>query len=301
MPDIPIIVANVKAILNGQRGSYLQPNWVQGRNDSGAFQSFNYEGTAEEVSAVAVIFDQANWTWTLTGLPAGRAKLEAHAGFPFNSAHGTSYTGETPENIWELDPNDVQKEILEADFPNGSLNLSSKASRAAVAELVKAETVVWWPAVGGGGTADANDKHYSFEDAAVASDDVIALPTIDFAPAYSLYLLMKAGVNAFPVEASVIRHTQLVSNQYEVQASFINVGRLISTGSMTSVESTPSGLLYSVPNTPTPSQFIETSGDLQYGWRKIRPSVTRLAQFKWRIVQNYQLGLWAVKLFGQVL
>ena len=160
MPDIPIIVANVKAILNGTKGSYLQPGWVQGRNDSGQFQSFFYEGTAEEVSAVAVIFDHVNWTWTLTGIAAGRAKLEAHAGFPFVSGNGTTYNGETPEDIWELDPNEVQKDLLDADFPNtpavgfnGSLILTNKKSSIAIAELVKAESVVWWPAVGGGGTS----------------------------------------------------------------------------------------------------------------------------------------------------
>lgn len=123
----------------------------------------------------------------------------------------------------------------------------------------------------------------------------------DYDAAHSLYLLLKKGVSNFPVEASVIRHTSLVSNLYTVKASATNINRIIAGTSLTSLEGVPSELLFDVPTSPTPSQFIETVGDLQYGWKKHRPNVTRLARFKWRIVLNYQFGLWPVKLFGGVL
>ena len=77
MSSIPILIANVKAVLNGQRGAYLQPNWSHGRNDSGLFTTYNYEGTYEEILALEAFFEDNNWTWTTTGLAAGRAKRVA--------------------------------------------------------------------------------------------------------------------------------------------------------------------------------------------------------------------------------
>ena len=60
-------------------------------------------------------------------------------------------------------------------------------------------------------------------------------------------------------------------------------------------------LLFNIPATPTPTQYIETAGDLRYAWRKPRPRVTRQSANKWQIVQSYQFGLWAVKIYGDVL
>ena len=209
---------------------------------------------------------------------------------------------EEPENIWEMEPSDTEKELLGVNFPNGSINLSSKDSREAVAKILTDDSAKWYPPyISGGGNVTANGIYYIFDSNAPESDNSIVLPEIDYAPAYSLYLLMKAGMTSFPVEASVIKHTQLVSNQYAVKASFINVNRLLSSSSLYSVEGAPSALLFDVPVNPAPSQFIEDPGDLQYAWRKVRPSVTRLAQFKWRIVQNYQFGLWAVNPWGSVI
>lgn len=279
MPVIPIVTA-VAARLNGQAGAYLQANWSYGRNDSGPFQSFNYEGTAAEVEALGPLFDAAGWTWTVTGLNASRAKLEAHAGF----AGGTDYTVvvETPENIWEMEAQEVQKELLEADFPFGmSLSTITKEDKVLIGKVAADDTLDY-----DGMLNELNDN----------LSNGANLDT-----AVSLVLILKAGVRAFPVEASIIRHTQLVSNLYSVKASYTNCNRILSTASMTSVEGVPGNLLFNVPTTPTPSQFIESAGDLQYGWRKLRPAITRLAQFKWRILQNYQFGLWAVRLYGLVI
>ena len=47
---------------------------------------------------------------------------------------------ETPENIWELDPEDAQKGLLEADFPFGSVNLNSTGSQKTRNALAKERT-----------------------------------------------------------------------------------------------------------------------------------------------------------------
>lgn len=284
---------------------WLQEGYAYGRNDSGPFQTWIEEGLDADIDTNAANFLNSGWTYTVTRKKNGMSHMEAHAGW----TGGSSYTSEVLENIWELDPMYVDKSILEADFPNGSaVTLGSKKTRAALGVIMANDTGVWSPNIPGTtGTANYGGNNfpltYLFDDGVGGADttSVIHLLVADYAPAYSLYLLMKAGVSAFPVEASAIRHTQLLSNLYTVQAGYSNVGRIISTSSMTSVEGVPTGLLYAVPFTPTPTQFIETSGDLQYGWKKMRPSVTRLALFKWRVVQNWQLGLWPIKLFGTVL
>jgi len=251
--------------------AWLQAGLKYGVNDSGPFQSFSYRGTRAEVEALAPQFNVTGWTWTVTRETHGMATIEAQAGF--NGGQG--YTGEEVENIWELDPNEVEKNLLESDFAaaiSGQIGYISLENRATIkAALAR--------------PGDFITSSPAFTGATVGN-------------AYSLYLLMKNDVQSYPVEASVIRHTQVVSNRYTVKASFLNCNRIISTASMSSVEAVPGDLLYSLPGEPTATQYIETVGDLVYGWRKVRPAVTRLSRFKWRITQNYQFGLWAVRLYG---
>lgn len=314
----PIINAGAQAI--GNR-FWRQMKYTYGRNDSGYFQNFNYRGIESDITALAVIFDTNGWTWTVTPKDGGGlATLEAHAGFGGPSSVGTTYGAETPENIWELDPNEVDKSLLEADFPFtgtapglNSLTLSSQDTSEAVMKMSADSGGLWTrsPAISGvfpyfkmsDGTIyifDGNDPAAQ-RPASLGAVVFVGLPKADYAPAFSFYSFLKRGFTNFPVEASIIRHTQLVSNQYAVAASFSNVNRLISSASMVSIEGAPGNLLFNVPTTPSPSQFIEAAGDLQYGWKKSRPAVTRLAQFKWRIVQHWQLGLWPIRAFGSVL
>lgn len=284
---------------------WLQKGYSYGRNDSGPFQTLITEGLNADVDADAVNFLYAGWTYTVERKGSGISRMEAHAGWN-PGAGGTTYSTEVLENIWELDPQETDKALLEADFPNGaSLALTSNKTREALSKIINDEAGRWNPPIPGvqPGAFAGTSIVWLFDGGMGVADssDVIHLPTADYAPAHSLYLLMRAGVSAFPVEASIIKHSQLVSNLYAVQASFSNVGRIISSSSMYSIEGTPTSLLFGVPSTPSPSQFIEAAGDLQYGWRKSRPAVTRLALFKWRIVQNWQLGLFPTKIFGIVI
>ena len=317
MPTIPIQPQVPPKINTGQNAfnAYLQRGYTFGKNDSGNFQNFHYKGVQADVFALVDTFIVEGWSYTVTPfLGGGMAELEAHAGWASSQPGYPSGSGaEVPENIWELDSQDTQKNLLEADFPNGpSLVLTAKESRDALAKILQNPNYVWVPPGTGAGTCTdiaGTGVTYYFDSATSQntpgnpgySATNYHLLASDYAACYSLYLLSKSGMEVFPIEASVISHTQLVSNQYAVQASFLNVGRIISSASMYSMEGVPNSLLYAVPTIPTPSQFIETAGDLQYGWRKVRPKVTRLAYFKWRIAQSYQFGLWATKAYGNVL
>ena len=315
--------------------SWLQEGYTYGIGDSGPWQRFKRRGLNPSIENWYNILVNAGWIVTVTrdkvdnNSNDGHATIEASCGWAFPYLYGI----ETPENIWELDPQDEQKALLDADYPNGSINLTSKLTREMVTQMVDDPSALWAPA----GTtlnpspynfAVSNNNSYAFDDGAnnwnippiVTANPIMAgpflfayptfaksnivvksLPSDDYDPAYSLYLMLKAGIENFPLEASIIRHTMLTSNLYAIQASFINQGRIISSPSMYSVESVPSTLLFAVPSLPTPAQYIETAGDLQYGWRKIRPHVARLNRMKWRLTQNYVFGLWPVKLFGTVL
>lgn len=300
-------------VIIGQKGAFAQP--VQfGRDDSGSFQRYSFEGTTREVLQVAESLDLGGWVYTFTELHGGRSKVEARSGWGnFKSNYDPAAD---VENIWELEQQDTTKPLLAADFPFSftsglnDLNLNSYISssmnsdktRDALADMVGIPGGYWQDSALTFNTP-SNYPSYTFDDGLGGEDSekLIHLPTADYAAAKSLYYLIKGNTDSFQIEASIIRHSQLVSNLYSRQASYSNVNRIISPASMISVEGTPSGLLFQIPPSPAAIQFIETPGDLQYGWRKVRPNVTRLAAYKWRIQQNYQYGQWPLRLYGGVI
>ena len=304
-------MANLPGKIIGQKGIFLQPRRF-GRDDSGYYQEYVYQGTSQDVVNAAFNLDIAGWTYAFEELHGGISRVTAKAGW---SAYSGGPPNDPPENVWELTQQDEQKNLLEADFPfsdttvlnninlqsyiNSDLNSAKTAD--CISKMLQDPVSQGWN--DGSSTFAGSTVAYEFDSGAGGADteSVIHLPAGDYQAAKSLYFLLKRGVTSFPVEASLIRHTQLVSNVTVVYASYFNTNRLISSNSMVYLEGVPSGLLFQVPNEPSPSQFIQTPGDLLYGWRKVRPNVTRLAAYKWRIVQDYQFGLWAVRAYGAVL
>lgn len=251
--------------------AWLQAERTYGVNDTGPFQTLSYRGTQAEVESLTSGFLDDGWTYTVTLETGGLARIEASS--PTAPSGGGT---EVPEDVWELDPNEVEKNLLETDFDSsisGVITNVSVENRARIKDALErpGDFITSPPAFTGATMAAAN----------------------------SLYLLMKANVQSFPIEATVIRHTQTFSNTYVIPSGlYNNCNRIISRSSMYSVEGIPTSILYVIPDSPTPTQFIETAGDLIYGWRKVRPSVTRLSRSHWRVVRNWQFGLWARKLYG---
>ncbi len=269
-------------IINGHKGAIQQPV-SYGQSDGGFYNIATFEGTEAEIRSLASQYGAAGAIYEVEHLHGGRAKLTAHMTWANVSQLGQ----EVPVDLWDLDSQEVEKDLLEADFPNSPLPALSRNDKVTVAGLINngiswngTDTEVELP--GGGGS---NETH----------------PIEDMATAYSFYLLMKAGVRSFPVDASVIRHTAMVSNRYTTKVSFSNVHRILSNATFIANEGVPSDLLFDVPSTPAVTQFIESAGDLQYGWRKLRPNVQGIAMQRQSMVINYQFGLWAVKLYGAVL
>jgi hypothetical protein len=282
-------------------GPWKQSGYTYGVNDAGAYQDYFEVGYDWEIDADYEYWLTTGWTVSVKRMTHQLSRLEAHAGWN----GGTDYVDEVLMDFWELDPQETDKGLLEADFPFGSVNMNDQSRLAVKAALADPNpNWVYWGWAHLAGQLDlSNDVTYQWHDNTSVSrpPNLIICPYDDYAAAYSLYRLMSAGVSEFPVEGSIIKHTMMCSNLYTPQVAYSRVNRLISNDTMINYEGMPSGLLFSLPDLPTPTQFVETPLDLQYGWRKMRPSVTRLAAFKWRLVQNYQLGLWPIQLFGSVL
>lgn len=313
----------------------LQYVWIQrgyqyGINDSGPFQRFSIRGRNADIENYANLLALAGWTITITreavddatgpndsgfssvGAAYGFSLLEAQCGWQFPQIYGT----ETPEDIWELEAQDDPTTLTSADMPYAQVpGLSSaydvySTKQAIVAMLDSNIDYVW-----NDNTLTAappnpqNNPLYNFNDGLNAVDGngaltnplSINLPSADYQTAKQFYSLMKNGFENYPVTAPTIRHSVVTSNVYTVKASYINALRIISPPSMYSIEGVPTNIFYTVPTTPAAVQFIIAPGDLQYGYRKTYPNITRLNRWKWRIQQNYIYGLWPVEIFGNML
>jgi hypothetical protein len=281
--------------------AWMEKGYTYGHNDAGDYQSIFAVGFDADVDAAYLWFFTNGWECKVTRNWAGMSRLEAHAGWN----GGTAYSQENFESYWEIDAEETDKALLEADFPQGisTLNLANPVSAQAVNAAVNDPDASWFF---GGATPPytvltlTDGTIYYFDGGAQGPYDAkhIALPTADAAPVYSLFKLMANGVTSYQVESSRIKFTQIFSNLWQAQVSYNNVDRILTYNTMLNVEGAAEALFFGLPPVPTVTRYIETIGDLQYGWKKARPSIPRLALTKWKIVEVYQFGLWPVKLFG---
>ena len=228
----------------------------------------------------------------------GKARLDIH--YPYDFVNSTPQTQVT--DLWEFFANKTDKDVLSADLPFGTLGpITPGDSQLIKVALSLQEQQIpidegWFTiplGAAGGPLLDGSGNP-------VAGAD-------DASSAYSYFLIMARGLKDYPVFAPVLRHTQTVTSLYAIQASFVNVRRLLSRGTLIVSENIPAGLLFNIPFDPTVTQFIQDppagafGGDLQYGWFKDFPTVRQIARLKWNIVQEWQYGLWPIYIYGGVL
>ena len=299
---------------------WTQKGFSYGVDDSGQFMSYEESGPDVLIDADAANFFLPNkWTFTITRLEAGQSLLQAKTGW-YGSPGTTDYVNEVLESYWEVDPEYTEKDLLSADFPNGSISLDthddpgglylgSWKTRIAIKQALEDAAPGWDSGLGigesGYGTLYlSNGTTYYFDSGTGghgSEKGAVSLYAFDYDPAYSLYKLMFANTTAFPVRGVRLKYTQLFSNLYQATVAQARIDRIISTDSMQTLEGAPSSLFLNIPTLPSPGQYIETPGDLVYGFWKTLPPITRMAQFKWRSVQTYQFGLWATKLYGALI
>ena len=308
---------------------WLQKGLSYGQNDSGYYKRIETRGDIASVETDAQQYFAAQWEVEIkydvggSGAPGpGIATMVASTSW---GGPGVIYSGETPISTWELDAQSTDKGLLEADFPYGigagsvsTLALVDPESKLAIDAALASSNPYWQPAAGAipgllfvnppsgtvyifGGVVGVPTPVVGF----TYGTTVISVESADYGAAYSLYKLMAAGTTNFAIEAPIIRNTQLFSNLYSAQISYLYVRRILSAATIVNHQGAPASLIFDIasiyPPDVVPTQFIETPGDLQYGFLKGFPSLSRVSLTKYKTTTNFQFGLWPVKLFGGVL
>jgi hypothetical protein len=258
-------------------GTWQQPGrW--GRNETGNWTLWTYEGTKREVFLLAASFAETLGLVYEVTESFGKWRLDVR--FPFNM-NGIDPRTDKVDN-WEFFASRVEKDLLDSKLENpqtvgiltpGQIN----TIRNFLLNPPDGSTNSPYP--------QASDFQRSNppEDQASAGNALI------------IYNLMARGFRNFPVEAPALRHTIITSNQYAVPYALVNVRKILSTATLINSENLPAALLFSLP------ADVSTDQQYQYGWYKPMPTVQQIALLKWQIVQEYHYGLWSTYIWGTPL
>lgn len=268
------------ATINGQPGPHEQPR-TWGKTQDGQFAVYRYTGTKEEIKALGGYFEGQGQMYTVT---EDFATATCEVRFDFNPATGTV---EAPINLWELTGGEAQSDLLESNVYTAITSTLTQKNMDIIRSAIQ-------------NPPDGSDTSgpYSAKDRPQASVTAACFTDGNAANALAVYKLMQAGIRSVIVSTPVIRHTQTVSNSWAVPVSLTNVGRIISSASMSTTELVPAGLLFTIP-TIVPATFQTIT--VAYGWRKKWPTVQQVALRKWQLIQEWEFGLWSTDLYGPVV
>ncbi len=247
------------ATINGQKGAYAQPI-VYGRDGNGRYTIKKFAGTRSEIQQLIPQVEQGGATWTINESVSG-ANDVMEARFPVDLISVT--IPEAPINDWEYFSGKSQKDLLEADVP--IINALTENEKIGLAQYM---------ADPGPDTTPARTPASDYD---------------------KLFKQVQRGLKSAQVRTPTLRHTQTVSNTYAIQVSFANVGRLLSTASLISLEGVPTDLLF---NLPTGTTTIE---DAAYSWLKGDPTVRIAAGRRIQIEQEWEYDLWSTIVYQAVL
>lgn len=245
------------------------------KKQTGSYEIYTEDHTTE---AAAIAAGQAlavnGYEWEVSPLSGGCYRMTARGESSPLGGGGTVADPNLPLNdVWELQPNVVEKDFLEADL--SAINALS----ADMVALIK---------------KSGDDPSYAY-----ASDAIYTAATSPQKTTIAASVkLLRAGVKSIRVFAPVLRHTLTVSRNYTVAAALTNCGSVLSTSRLYSSEGVPNTLLF---NLPTGSNPTRTDGLVpKYGWFKKYPQVTQVGQGRWQIVQEWEYGLWSTELYTYV-
>ena len=291
----------------GTKFAQTQPGKT-GRNESGTFTDKPFETTDyDEARKLALTLDINGvlYDWQET---FGKHIITAH--YPFN--FGSAPSNEPPINLWELNSQSVQKDILDAS------NLLVNAMPAGWIYFLKlfqqnpADYIIQLAQPNAADPAVLNDpSDYPltgfpyYADFGPALDPNYIVPTHQLGfkstdAAAILAALIASGVTSSMIFAPQLKHTQTVNSQYPIRNRNINVGQIISTSSLYFLENIPNNTLFILPDYLNPAT---PSGKpvLMYGWLKNAPAVNQIAKMKFQITQTWDYGLWPIAIYGTPL
>lgn len=264
-------------------GYWKQPS-TWGKNESGNFQTWVFEGTPNAVRALAAFFSQTEGLAYQVIEGFGKFRLEVR--FPWNADGVVDPTTDFVET-WELFAEHTEKDLLESQDNAGlvaTLSLQQK-------EQIRAKLL---------NPPDETAGHAGTQQTDFAAPDMILSGTDkQGANSLTLYQLMQAGMKSYLMEAPRLRRTIITSNQYAVGYSLSNVRKLLATSYIAAHEGLPTTLLFNLVNYTS----ADNSSDplLVYGWYKFFPTISQVALLKYQIVQEWAYGWWPKAAYGTPL
>jgi hypothetical protein len=261
------------SVKTGIPGPWLQPS-EYGRNEVGQFATVPYEDVdPNKINNLAAQFDRLGYRYRVIH-SFGKHRLEVYL------SYNPETKDEQPVDLWEYTSLTAQKSLLAANVVSGITQLL-------IAENVK----IIKDALNG-----------TMPNGFVSSPGHTDLQPSDFTgninqqnAAWDVYTLMHNDFETVEVGAPTIRHTQTVSFIYPITLSKENVGRVITTPTLISMENPPDWAVNGLPDDPAP-----TIGGivLAYGWMKKPPAIQQIAGQKVQLVQEFQYGLWPLIIYG---
>ena len=258
------------SVITGIPDPWLQPS-EYGRNEVGQFATVPYEGTdPDQINRLAAQFDRLGYRYRVSH-GFGKHRLEVYLSYNPDTAN------EQAVDLWEYVGSKAQKDLLASSVQTGITGTLSQKNIELIRQCLSNDFA---------NTADTKTlTQADFTDGSPAN-------------ALTLYNLMKAGVTDSIVRAPNLRHTQTVSFIYPITLAKLNVGRIISTATLLTLENTPTWATAGLP-TDVPPSFVTIA--TAFGWYKNDPTIQQIAGQKYQIVQEYEYGLWATAIWGAPL
>lgn len=194
--------------------SEIQAKTTSWSSSAGLLEDYTEEfaSASAEADALARAYTLQAESWQVAPMQSGCFKLTAK--IP-KAAIGSGVGGiNNPNiplnNIWELQPNMVEKDIMDADIAINDLTVAQKD---AITAAVAANAV---------GSLAGNSLKF--------------------------YKLLRAGVKSIRIFEPVLRHSLTVRSDYTIAITLTNVGKIYTTAQLSSVEGVPSILLFNLPS-----------------------------------------------------
>lgn len=214
---------------------------------------------ATKTGTLTAYLTAAGFSWQATPSADGAVTdIEATVGSdPSNPAPETTILTE----IWERDVYTTEKDILDADI-------------AAVGSIT--------------------EEHKTAIRASIANPDSYVISVSLSADETKILKLMRAGVKSHRVHSPIVRRTRITANNYSIQNSDANVGKILTVAQMTSLENTPGNVLFALPT----NSYSRSDLDCRYGFYKKPARVIQQGDGKWQIVQEYEWDYWSNLLYA---
>lgn len=190
--------------------------------------------------------------------------ITARIGYQDTTAGGAA---EVPVNLWERNVNRVEKTIYE----------HHKVAALGVATI----TLIREAVQNGSSVTELELELIAENGFGAAANDI----------AQEVFALILKGVDSFVVYQPVVRQTQIVSSSYPRSAVSNNVGKILTSAQMASLESAPAGVL---DDKTVPDGLASIA---RYGYYKNDPTITQQANNRWNITTEWEAGFWVRLLY----